>query len=343
MSLALRSVSQPRPLLSRLPRALPVLLGIVISQSCQAVFATAPSVVPSQPPFNVERASARGTLIPLSAVQLAQAGQQIGAGQFYVSVLALHADDSGEPVRAYLLSAAPTLKALRNQDSTIRLWIDSTQLHRRKDDTGDNEWLNLVWSTMAGSQRDAATVERQMPSTVIAALYSGRASLARDGVAVSGAAPAIVKREASGALVWTGRIFSPDGAIEEVKVSVARKEEIPLTVKRVVVAPAGTRGGTFFDDAAVEEWAIEKQALWTPSRRYQLRLTLATMRNDPVRKYDLAVVMLRDPDPGAHNEGMQLLREAAAQNYPSAISLLRELATNPQRALTDRELTRLER
>jgi hypothetical protein len=92
----------------------------------------------------------------------------------------------------------------------------------------------------------------------------------------------------------------------------------------------------------VEEWTVEPQAVWTPTKRYQLKLALAALRNDPRQKFQLGLSLLDNPNSGAQAEGWKLVREAAAQGYPDAISYLQMPSVGQRRVQSDRERQRIE-
>jgi hypothetical protein len=116
-------------------------------------------------------------------------------------------------------------------------------------------------------------------------------------------------------------------------------EEAPVRIDRIasrpfILAPPAP--------SKVEEWTIEPDAVWTPTKRYQLKLALAVLRNDPRQKFQLGLSLLDNPNSGAQAEGWKLVREAAAQGYPDAISYLQMPSVGQRRVQADRERQRIE-
>jgi hypothetical protein len=94
--------------------------------------------------------------------------------------------------------------------------------------------------------------------------------------------------------------------------------------------------------STIEEWTVEPDAVWTPTKRYQLKLALAVLRNDPRQKFQVGLSLLDNPNSGAQAEGWKLVREAAAQGYPDAISYLQMPSMGKRRVQADRERQRIE-
>jgi hypothetical protein len=185
---------------------------------------------------------------------------------------------------------------------------------------------------------DDAAMTRALPELVCAALYGGNARIV----------PPVASRTAEGTGTWTWRgrfVLGPERAED---VTLVRRPGATSTfdVQRMPVAATGISPASTGEPAitpTVDQWAVTEAPKWRLRQRYQLGLTLANLRGDARRKYQIGAELLQESDPGAKSLGLRLVKEASAAGYTDAANLLATLESGPRRPESDRDRERPER
>jgi hypothetical protein len=294
----------------------------------------------------------------LDAAVLEQVALSLGRGQFYALAPRISLEQAAtNGWRALFLF--PSLQDLKAGKPRIRFLLEEREGRSRGlvAASSSERLLALFWrAALSGpwsEEKAAAMLSQALPAT----LYAGTARLlplpeasapgephgTRPAELVALSQSPLVTRDEVGRVIWRGRFLREDGGVEEVTVLLPRSPAEDPEIVRSTLKPAQTFAAVPFSETAAEQWIIDAPAAWNPTRRYQLKLALNAMRDDPRQKYQLGVALLDDPRPGANAEGLKLIRESAAAGYQDALNLLQDWGAGSPRPMVDREKARLDR